>query len=93
MDSTKGKGRSSYLDLLVAVLKEHEKSLDELVEKMEKLSEELSKATGKTDETKKEKALKTATTGPEEPETLIYLKVKIERPIDEVIRILETLKE
>jgi len=88
MSSAEGKGRSSYLDLLVSVLREHEKSLDELVEKMEKLTEELSKALQKTGE-----ALKTAANKPENYETLIYLKLKINRPIEDVTRILKALKE
>ena len=89
MSSAEGKGRSSYLDLLVSVLREHEKSLDELVEKMETLTEELSKALRKTGE----ETLKTAATKPENSETLIYLKLKINRPIEDVTRILKALKE
>ena len=88
MSSAEGKGRSSYLDLLVSVLREHEKSLDELVEKMETLTEELSKALRKTGET-----LKTAATKPENSESLIYLRLKINRPIEEVTQILKALKE
>ena len=89
------KGRPSYLDLLVATLMEHEKDLDRLVEKLEKASSKLSamrkearlKASDKT--VKKEKVKEAVP----ESGALIYMKIKLDRPIDEAIKIIESLKE
>ena len=89
------KGRSSYLDLLVAALMEHEKDLDRLVEKLEKASSKLSamrkeaglKGSDKT--VKKEKGKETVP----ESGALIYMKIKLDRPTDEVTKIIESLKE
>lgn len=88
-------GRSSYLDLLITTLMEHEKNLDAMVEKMEKINEELQtiyrKASLKPSETvpqgRKSKQSDT------KPETLVYLKINLDRHIDDVMRIIQTLKE
>ena len=89
------KGRSSYLDLLVATLMEHEKDLDRLIGKLEK-------ASGKLSAMRKEAGLKTGSKpvkkerGKEvvaDSETLIYMKIRLDRPIDDVIKIVESLKE
>lgn len=40
--SAEGRGRTSYLDLLITTLMEHEKNLDRLVERLEKTCEDLS---------------------------------------------------
>lgn len=93
MDSAKNMGRSSYLDLLIAVLKQHEKALDEIVEKMEKLSGELSRMNQRIEVAKEKSRLETVTAGPKSSDTLIYMKIRIDRPLDEVIRIVEALKE
>ncbi|MBS7614463.1 hypothetical protein KEJ18_01830 [Candidatus Bathyarchaeota archaeon] len=96
--SSEERGRSSYLDLLITTLMEHEKNLDALIEKFEKLCENLQavyKEAGKAKKTDaKATSLEEKTDLPSgNQDTLVYLKVKINRPIDEVIRILETLKE
>jgi len=39
--SAEERGRSSYLDLLITTLAEHEKTLDSLVNKLEKIAENL----------------------------------------------------
>jgi hypothetical protein len=88
------KGRSSYLDLLVATLMEHEKDLDRLVGRLEETSEKLSAMRKKADSgpagrpVGKEKGGSDAS----DSETLVYMKIKLDRPIDEVVRIIESLK-
>jgi hypothetical protein len=98
--SSEERGRSSYLDLLITTLMEHEKNLDSIVEKMERMLEELKKTRSLTPP-KQEKtvsakvsAIKEKTReGPSEADSLIYMKVKLDRPIDDVVRIVEALKE
>lgn len=89
------KGRSSYLDLLVATLMEHERDLDRLIGKIEKASEKLSAMrkeaglkTGRKP-VKKEKGKEVVA----DSETLIYMKLRLDRPIDEVTKIIESLRE
>lgn len=88
-------GRSSYLDLLVAALIEHEKDLDRLIGKLEKASKKLSalrKEAGlstRSGTAKKEKGGEAV----RDSEALVYIKIGLDRPIDEVIRIIESLKE
>lgn len=96
MSSEEG-GRAGYLDLLISTLMEHEKNLDALIEKMEKMCENLSKVYEETKGSRKASVEASALkrkieVGAEEPDTLVYLKIKISRPIDEVVRILEALK-
>ena len=87
-------GRSSYLDLLIAVLSQHEKNMDKIIEKIEKLSQELTKATkSRKVSDENQMATKEVETPPERPETLIYMKIKLNRPLEEVLKILESLKE
>jgi hypothetical protein len=98
--SSEERGRSSYLDLLITTLMEHEKNLDAVVEKVEKISEDLkaiyTEATSKPEKTVavKGSALKEkAKTAPSEPGTLVYLRIKIDHAIDDVVKIIEALKE
>jgi aconitase B len=98
--SSEERGRSSYLDLLITTLMEHEKTLDAIVEKIEKISEDLrgiyAEASSKPEKTV---AVKTSTlkekakTTPSEPDTLVYMRIKLDRVIDDVVKIIETLKE
>jgi len=74
------KGRASFLDLLINVLAQHEKSLTQLTERLETLIHEMK---GKEKEGKK---------GEAEPETITFIKIEIKRPLEEIIKILETLK-
>ena len=98
MDSEE-RGRSSYLDLLITTLMEHEKNLDALIEKIEKIYEDLRSVYEEASKTEKNVSVKTSDlkekteTPSGEPDTLVYLKVKVNRPIDEMVKILETLKE
>ena len=96
--SSEERGRSSYLDLLITTLMEHEKNLDALIEKIEKIYEDLRSVYEEASKTKKTVAEAStleekAETTPGEPDTMVYLKVRINRPIDEVVKIIETLKK
>ena len=74
---------------------EHEKDLDRLVEKLEKASSKLSamrKEAGLKGSDKTVKKEKGKDTVPESG-ALIYMKIKLDRPIDEVTKIIESLKE
>jgi len=87
-------GRSSYLDLLISTITEHEKNMDKILEKLEEISEALlivfEQARLKTGQSvvKKEKGMKE-----DDLDTLIYMKLKIDHPLEHVLKILESLKE
>ena len=93
--SSEERGRSSYLDLLITTLMEHEKNLDGLVDKLESIYKSLTsiyegaelKSPKPTVEKKNAKAdlLKS--------DTLVYMKIRLNRELDEVIKIIESLKE
>jgi len=91
------RGRPSYLDLLVATLMEHEKDLDRLVEKLEKASTKLSAARktagSKTQDKPTEKEKETDKKPAPDSRSLVYIKIGLDRPIDEVIKIIESLRE
>jgi hypothetical protein len=92
--STGDEGRSSYLDLLITTILEHEKNMDKLLERMQKIANDLSKASKETEpKPKKEVAKKKEGEKPAAANDIIYLKVKADRPMDEILAILETLKE
>jgi len=82
------KGRAAFLDLLISVLAQHEKSLDQLTERLETLIREMK---GKGKEGKEEKEGKEGE-AEAEPETITVIKIEVKRPIEEIIKILETLK-
>jgi len=85
----------AYLDLLATTLTEHEKALDKLIERLEKISEELAKL-GQTvtlEEQTKPGAAPTIEDKSEGLETLTYIKIKLNRPVDELKEILKSLKE
>jgi len=80
----------AYLDLLASALTQHEKTLDRLIEKLEKASIELSKLSQQRGEGQRvETKISAVQAGP--PEVITYVKIEINRPIEEVIRILEAL--
>lgn len=93
MSKAPDSGRSSYLDMLVAVLSEHEKSMDRILEKMEKVSQDLAKAAKASRDSKRNSAVVQVETSPGDKETLIYMKVKLNRSVDEFLKILQSLKE
>jgi len=94
MSTGEDSGRSSYLDLLVAVLSQHEKNMDKIIEKMEKLSENLAKAEKvKRISEKDSVVIREGDTSPVGPDSLTYMKIRLNRPLDEILKILEFLKE
>ena len=94
--SSEERGRASYLDLLINTLMEHEKNLDKLIDKLEKIYEnlqEIHERRGET-ETKEKPALeKKSKPSPSEQNTLIYMKLKLGQDIEDIIKIIESLKE
>jgi len=93
--SAEERGRSSYLDLLVTTLMEHEKNMDNLVNRLEKIAGELSaiREEAATRE-KKEATEKTrAGTAVSDQDALVYIRIPLGRPIDETIRIVESLRK
>jgi hypothetical protein len=97
--SSEERGRSSYLDLLITTLMEHEKNLDAIVEKMEKILDELktvrsepSPKPEKTTDMKPSNLKEKAINGSSEPDTLVYMKIKLDNASNDKIKIIETLK-
>jgi len=70
------RGRSSYLDLLISTLMEHEKKMDSLVERLQKVAKDLSTIHEE-----------------DNSNTLIYMKIKTDHSIDEIVKIIESLKK
>jgi len=93
--SEEDRGRSSYLDLLITTLMEHEKSLDVAIEKLEKICEEILAISEETaPKTRKNAARKgKPEVVPSALDTVVYMKIRIDRPIEETIRLIESLKE
>ena len=89
------RGRSSYLDLLITTLMEHEKNMDGLVERLEKIAKELTvsyeeaglKAQKEIAKKERDKTVES------DLDTVVYMRIKIGRPIDETVKIIESLKE
>jgi hypothetical protein len=80
--SAEERGRPAFLDLLIATLLDHEKTMSSLIDRLEKTVKDLSNA-------KKEKS----ETAASNLDTLVYMKIKTGRPIDETVKIIESLKE
>ena len=94
--SSEERGRASYLDLLINTLMEHEKNLDKLINKLERIYENLQEVYEKRGETEtREKPTLEEERKPasSEPCTLIYMKLKLGREIEDIIKIIESLKE
>jgi len=94
--SSEDRGRASYLDLLINTLMEHEKNLDRLIERLEKIYENLQEIyeTREEPETRRRQALqKMVKSQPSEPPSIIYMKLKLGREIEDIIKIIESLKE
>jgi len=80
----------AYLDLLASTLMQHEKTLDRLIEKLEKASIEISKLTQEKGEGGRvETKISAVPAGA--PEVITYVKIEINRPIEEITKVLETL--
>jgi len=94
--SSEERGRASYLDLLISTLMEHEKNLDRLIERLERIYENLQEIYEKREEaeTREELAPKEKRRlTPSETGSLIYMKLKLGREIEDIIKIIESLKE
>jgi mevalonate kinase len=92
--SARDSGRSSYLDLLISVLMQHEKNMDRILKKMEKLSQDLIKAEEiKKKDEKGVAVLNEVKVSHEGLDTLIYMKLNLNRSLEEVLKILQSLKE
>ena len=89
--SSEDRGRSSYLDLLVTTLMEPEKNLDSLIEKLEKISENLSSLHAEGEKTTVKKELSKTET-PDQG-TIIFMKIKLDHQRDDIVKIIESLKE
>ncbi|RLI11247.1 hypothetical protein DRO35_05350 [Candidatus Bathyarchaeota archaeon] len=98
--SSEEKGRASYLDLLINTLMEHEKNLNAIVEKLEKVSKDLREVVErlevKTHETSMKESIieeRKKKHEPPERDTLTYIKLKLGRSAEDIIKIIESLKK
>jgi len=94
--SSEEKGRASYLDLLVNTLMEHEKNLDELIEKLEKVYEslqEISEKLGEAETRESPASMEKEKPRSSEQDTLVYIKLKLGRKTEDIMKIIESLKE
>jgi len=94
--SSEEKGRASYLDLLVNTLMEHEKNLDELIEKLEGVYEklqEISETLGKAETQESPAPKEKEKPRPSDQDTLVYMKLKLGRKTEDITKIIESLKE
>jgi len=94
--SSEEKGRASYLDLLINTLMEHEKNLDKLIERLERIYENIQEFYERREEveTPEKPILKEEEkVQPSEKDALIYMKLKLGRKTEDLIRIIEALKE
>ena len=87
-DADERSAQFAYLDLLATTLTEHEKSLDSLIERLEEISERLS---GMLEERGQNDAQRVAVEKGA-AETLVYMKLRINRPVEELTVILDSLK-
>jgi len=80
--------RMAYMDLLVATLNQHEKTLSKLIERLEGTSSKLMR-TGRVKG--EENEIKTSAVREGAPEVITYIQIEVNRPIEELTKILETL--
>jgi len=93
--SSEERGRASYLDLLVSTLMEHERNLNDLVEKLEEICnslKEISKRFTEIVEIQEISASQKEEPRPSEQNTLIYMKLKGQK-VEDLKRIIDSLKE
>lgn len=77
--------------MLAGTLTEHEKTLDRLIGRLEEISVGLSELRRRERPVKLTEGERSAPT--ESGETLVYMKLKINRPAEELKAILDSLKE
>jgi len=90
--SGSGENGMAYLDLLASTLTEHEKTLDTLIEKLEKVSKNLASIAQRRSPSGRGET-KVSAVQEEAPETIIYMKIRYGRSVEELTKILETLAE
>ena len=86
MSSDDERTRVEYLDLLAATLTKHEKTLDSLIERLEKTLSALIRAGQQT-------TREAPATREDSPKVITYSTIEIpyNRPVEELTKILETL--
>lgn len=89
--ASEDRARYAYLDLLAGTLTEHEKNLDRLIARLEEISEHLSRLGRKGKAVKPAEAERAVSE--RAAETLVYMKLKIDRPVEELKAIIDSLKE
>jgi len=82
----------AYLDLLATTLTEHEKTLNRLIDRLEKLSKNLARL-GQPPEIEEQPEPEAHVAKTDETETLTYIKIKLNRSTRELKDILESLKD
>ncbi len=87
-------GQMAYLDLLTSVLTQHEQTLDSIIRRLGRGLDELqatAKALLQVQEQSKTSQSTTAQRGT--GETITYMKIDINRPVEDVTKILESLTD
>ncbi len=82
----------AYLDLLATTLTEHEKNLDKHIKRLVKVSKNLSKIAVK-EKPKEATIVRKVSVKEAAPETIVYMRLRVNRPTDELTLILQSLKE
>lgn len=88
-EATGKSAQMAYLDLLTSVLTQHEKTLDSIIGRLEKASGNLMKTLLQAKE--RGETPPSTTDKREVRETITYMKIDINRPVDELTKILESL--
>lgn len=91
--SSEDRGRAGYLDLLITTLMEHEKNLDGLTARLEKIAENLSLV--------KETALEKEKAVTSNQNTIIFtnedvifcMKINKDQPVEDIIKKVKSLNE
>jgi len=97
--SSEEKGRTSYLDLLISTLMEHEKNLNTTVEKLREVSQSLGEIVERLAVTReapiKEEIVeeKREERASSERDTLTYIRLRLGRKTEDIIKIIESLKK
>ena len=84
--------RVAYLDLLASSLTNHEKNLDSLVERIEKLSESLFKLKNSDRYEEFDVKIKSKVKD-ESTDKIVYMRIPIQNSIDDLVQILKCLKD
>ena len=98
--SSEEKGRTSYLDLLISTLMEHEKNLNTIVEKLGEISQSLGEIVERFEAATREAPIKEEIVeekrekrASSERDTLTYIRLRLGRKTEDIIKIIESLKK